>query len=120
MNRQQFVDTYAGKTVQVAGLQPVTITGQNADLSVIVASNTAARVLLDGISRAGSTTPDAINNALVQTDKSYPAGPVKFGADHTSAFKAIAQQWTGNDMLRIYPTGEGAVPMKAPVPGLSS
>jgi branched-chain amino acid transport system substrate-binding protein len=115
---QQFVDTYAGKTVQV-GQQSVTITGQNADLSAIVAANTAARVLLDAISAAGSTQPDAINTALGQIDKSYPDGPIKFGADHTATFKAIAQQWTGNDMLRIYPTGQGSVQMKAPVPGLA-
>jgi branched-chain amino acid transport system substrate-binding protein len=115
---QQFVDTYSGKTIQV-GQQSVTITGQNADLSAVVAANTAARVLLDAISAAGSTSPDAINTALAQIDKSYPAGPVKFGADHTATFKAIAQQWTGNDMLRIYPTGQGAVQMKAPVPGLA-
>jgi branched-chain amino acid transport system substrate-binding protein len=116
---QQFVDTYAGKTIQVAGQPAVTVTGQNADLSAIVAANTAARVLLDAISSAGSTSPDAINTALAQIDKSYPAGPVKFGADHTASFKAIAQQWTGNDMLRIYPAGQGAVQMKAPVPGLA-
>jgi branched-chain amino acid transport system substrate-binding protein len=115
---QQFVDTYAGKAIQV-GQQSVTITGQNADLSAIVAANTAARVLLDAISAAGSTSPDAINTALTQIDKSYPAGPIKFGADHTAALKAIAQQWTGNDMLRIYPPGAGATQMKAPVPGLN-
>jgi branched-chain amino acid transport system substrate-binding protein len=106
---QDFVNAYAAQ-----------LGGQSTDLSGIVSSNAAARVLLDAISKAGSTSPEAINTAISQTDKTYPVGPVKFGSDHTSALKAVMDQWQGANMVRVYPTGTGATPMKVPVPGLGS
>jgi branched-chain amino acid transport system substrate-binding protein len=93
--------------------------GQNTDLSGIVSSYAAAQVLLDAITKAGSTSPEAINSAIGQTDKTYAVGPVKFASDHTSALKAIMDQWQGANMVRVYPTGNGSSPIKSPVPGLS-
>jgi len=104
---QDFVNAYAQQ-----------LGGQSTDLSGIVSSYAAAQVLLDAITKAGSTSPEAINAALATTDKTYAVGPVKFGADHTSALKAIMDQWQGPNMVRVYPTGSGSTALKAPVPGL--
>ena len=38
----------------------------------------AAQVLLDGMERAGSIDPAAVNAAIGETDKTYVVGPVKF------------------------------------------
>jgi branched-chain amino acid transport system substrate-binding protein len=106
---QDFVNAYAAQ-----------LGGQSTDLSAIVSSNAAARVLFDAITKAGSTSPEAINAAIGQTDKTYPVGPVKFAQDHTAPLKTVMDQWQGPNMVRIYPTGEGAAPVKSPVPGLGS
>jgi branched-chain amino acid transport system substrate-binding protein len=106
---KEFIDAYSAQ-----------LGGVSTDLSGVVAANSATRVLLDAIAKAGTTAPDAINAALAQTDKTYPVGPIKFGTDHTAALKAVMAQWQGANMVRVYPTGTGAVPLKSPVPGLSS
>jgi branched-chain amino acid transport system substrate-binding protein len=106
---KDFIDTYSPQ-----------LGGVSTDLSGIVSSNSSARVLFEAITKAGSTAPEAINAAIAQTDKTYPVGPIKFGADHTAALKTVMAQWQGANMMRIYPTGTGSVPLKSPVPGLSS
>jgi branched-chain amino acid transport system substrate-binding protein len=106
---KEFVDAYAAQ-----------LGGVNTDLTRIVASNTAARVLFDAIVQAGSTSPEAINSAIARTDRTYPVGPIKFAADHTSALNAVMSQWQGANMVRVYPVDDAGTPLKSPVPGLGS
>lgn len=83
----------------------------------IADSYTAAKVLLDAISAAGSTDPEAINDAIGKTDKEYPVGPVKFAADHTSKISVAASQWQSGKPVIIWPkerqTGTPLFPLPA-------
>ena len=62
----------------------------------IADSDAAAQILLDAISRAGSTDAAKINTALGQTNKTYVVGPVKFAANHTAILPIVMDQWQGN------------------------
>jgi branched-chain amino acid transport system substrate-binding protein len=63
----------------------------------------AGQIMMDSISRAGSTDPAKINTALAQTDGSFVCGPVKFAADHTSVMPAIWTQWQNGKTVIIWP-----------------
>lgn len=87
-------------------------------LSIAVLAYTAAEVLMDGIVQAQSTDGPAINAAIAKTDKDYPIGRVKFAADHGTRLVPTMLQWQGKEMVRILPTGKGAVSIEAPAKGL--
>jgi branched-chain amino acid transport system substrate-binding protein len=70
----------------------------------IADSTTAALVLLDAIARAGSTDKAKVNAALAQTNKTYVAGPIKFGADHTSKLALVEDQWQNGKAVVVGPT----------------
>jgi branched-chain amino acid transport system substrate-binding protein len=70
----------------------------------IADSTTAALVLLDAIARAGSTDKAKVNAALAQTNKTYVAGPIKFGADHTSKLALVEDQWQSGKAVVVGPT----------------
>jgi branched-chain amino acid transport system substrate-binding protein len=55
----------------------------------IADSTTAAQVLLDAIARAGTTDKQKVNDAIAKTDKTYVAGPIKFGPDHTAKLALV-------------------------------
>ena len=84
----------------------------------IADSYTAARVLLDAIAAAGSLDKTKINEAIARTDRTYPVGPVKFAADHTSALPIVAMQWQGSRQNVVWPkdraTGSFILPVPAP------
>lgn len=92
--------------------------GVTSDLSVIVTSYSVASVLLDAISQAQSLDPTAINTAIGKTDKTYPIGPIQFGANHASATTAGMDQWQGENSVRIYPAAKGTGTIETPIPGL--
>ena len=94
--------------------------GRNGDLSLLVSSYSAAKVLQDALAAGRPTQPDAINNVLARTDKIYPIGPVRFMANHSAAIDAIVTQWgNGPDVQRIWPTDPpGAAPIQSPPAGL--
>ena len=99
----------------------VTTYGKNGittDLSIIVATNTAARVLFDAISQAQSLDPTAINTALGKTNKIYPLGHIQFEANHAVPIMALMDQWQGMNMVRVYPATQGAGTIATPVRGL--
>lgn len=81
----------------------------------IADSYTAAQVLLDAISAAGSTDAQKINDAISRTDKEYAVGPVKFAADHTSKIPVVVSQWQSGKPVIISPkdraTGDALFPM---------
>jgi branched-chain amino acid transport system substrate-binding protein len=92
--------------------------GDTQDLATVVAGDTAAQVLLDAIQRAGSTDASKINDAISQTDASYPFGHVKFTPQHFFAVPAIETQWQGDAMKLVAPAGSNSSKLEAPVPGL--
>jgi branched-chain amino acid transport system substrate-binding protein len=92
--------------------------GRSSDVSVVVAAYTAARILFDGIERAGSTDAGKINAAIGETNKTYPLGPAKFAPDHHAATPIYATQWQNGQTYLVYPRLKGAHKLLAPVPGL--
>ncbi|MGE4164136.1 MAG: ABC transporter substrate-binding protein [Vicinamibacterales bacterium] len=92
----------------------------NPDVGGSVLAYSAARVLMDGISQAGSTDSDAIVAALEKLEGDYPFGHVDFGDDHAAATPTFMGQWVGADIVAVT-TAEGkAGPAEpqAPVTGL--
>lgn len=105
---QEFIDAFSGE-----------LGGVNSDLGTIVYGYSIAKVLLDAISTAGSLDAEAINEAIGQTDATYPAGQIAFGDDHTAAMPAVQTQWVGNDMVLVLDAeGSAATPIVVPTPGL--
>lgn len=105
---QEFIDTHTGE-----------VGGINADLGTIVYGYTAAKVLLDAITAAGSLDADAIRDAIAATDGDYPAGSIAFDEGHAAALPAVQTQWVGNDQVLVLDgTGTAANEITAPVPGL--
>lgn len=106
---QEFIDEFTG----LAG-------GANSDLGSVVMCYTAAMVLFDAISAAGSLESDAIVAAIEATDKDYPAGRIKFAADHSDGLPAIMTQWAGGDMGYVTKADgtAGPVSIVSPVSGL--
>ena len=77
---------------------------------------TAAQVLTEAITKADSTDPTKINDALGQTDGTYVGGPVKFAApNHTSVTPLFFSQWQNQKCVIIWPqdiaNGEMIFPM---------
>ena len=93
--------------------------GVNSDLGTIVYGYSIAKVLLEAIARAGSTDPQAINDAIAQTDGDYPAGRIAFGDDHTAALTAVQTQWSGGDQVLVFDGTSGtSTPLVVPTTGL--
>jgi branched-chain amino acid transport system substrate-binding protein len=87
------------------------------DRQHIAANYAITKVLLDAISRAGSSDPAKINEALRTTNLDTVLGPIKFDDKNTSTLKAFMNQWQGSDVKRIYPPGDGAAAPVSPMPG---
>lgn len=104
---EEFVSKFASKT------------GDNEDLSTIVLSYTAAKIMFDAIERAGSTDPEKINAALAKTDGDYPAGHIEFADDHSSGIFLTEKQWVSpTDEQVIYPPDRAQKKVTTPVTGL--
>lgn len=87
---QEFIDAYAEE-----------LGGINSDLGNVVYGYSIAKVLIEAIERAGSADPDAINDAIGETDGTFPAGEIGFSEDHTATLPAVQTQWVGNDQLLV-------------------
>ncbi len=84
----------------------------------IADTDTAAQVLLDAITRAGSLDPNAINNQIAKTDKTYVVGHIKFGPDHTSTLRMVEERWhNGKSMASPRSTGQPPRCSSPPVAG---
>jgi branched-chain amino acid transport system substrate-binding protein len=70
----------------------------------IADSATAAQVLLDGFTSAGTTDKEKVNTAIGQTNKTYVAGPIKFAADHTAKLNLVEIQWQNGKPVVVGPT----------------
>ena len=64
----------------------------------------AAQIMMQAISKAGGTEPQAIVDALAATDGTFVCGPVKFDANHTVGAepgrRAVAGRHLGADLAR--------------------
>jgi branched-chain amino acid transport system substrate-binding protein len=78
------------------------------DLSLAVASMTAADVLLDAIKAAGTTDAAKVNAAIARTDKTYTFAPIKFGKGNAAVTPSVMQQWQGGTAVQVYPVTDGA------------
>jgi branched-chain amino acid transport system substrate-binding protein len=78
----------------------------------IADSYTAARVLFDAIAAAGTLDKQQINAAIARTDKIYPVGPVKFGANHAAALNLVEMQWQGGEPKVVWPKARATAPFK--------
>jgi branched-chain amino acid transport system substrate-binding protein len=87
------------------------------DLSLAIASLTAAHVLMDAISKAGTTDPAKVNEAIKATDKTYPFAKIKFGKDNAATTPSLMQQWRKGTTVQVLPPANG-VKLAAPVAGL--
>ena len=65
--------------------------------------------MMQAITKAGGTEPQAIVDALAATDGTFVCGPVKFDANHTSALNLVVAQWQNGTSKQIWPAGEGAI-----------
>jgi branched-chain amino acid transport system substrate-binding protein len=64
---------------------------------------TATQIILESITKANSTDPQKIANAIGSTDGTYVGGPVKFAADHTSVTPLFFTQWQNGKSIIIWP-----------------
>jgi branched-chain amino acid transport system substrate-binding protein len=82
----------------------------------IADSYTAAKVLTDAIATAGTTDKQAVNTAIGKTDKDYPVGRVKFGADNTAKLAVVEVQWQHGKTVVVWPKNESTGSFLFPAP----
>lgn len=82
----------------------------------IADSYTAASVLIDAIATAGSTDPRQINDAIRDTDKDYPVGPVTFAEDHTAKIPVVMSQWQNGEAVMVHPQDRSTGSVVFPLP----
>lgn len=87
------------------------------DLGFAVAAYSAAEIVGDAITSAGSTASAQVNAEIKATDKTYPFGPIKFGSDHTDSTPLALAQWQKGSSAQILPSVSG-VTLEVPPPGL--
>ncbi len=68
----------------------------------IADSYTAAMVLMDAISAAGSTDKAKVNAAIARTNKTYVVGPIHFDANHTSKLPLVEDQWQNGQSKVVF------------------
>ncbi len=75
----------------------------------------SAQIMMDAISRAGSTEPQAIVDAIAATDGEFVCGPIKFAPDHTAELSLVVAQWQDGTSKQVWPEGEGSFPIIFPM-----
>lgn len=82
----------------------------------IADSYTAAKVLLQAISAAGSLAPAAINAAIGRTDGEFVVGRVRFDARHFARLPIVSMQWQQGATVVVWPakfaTGKLLFPLR--------
>jgi len=82
----------------------------------IADSYVAARVLLDAIAAAGSVDKLKVNAAIALTNRTYPVGAVKFGANHTAPLGIAELQWQAGATQVVWPVAAKTAQFMFPVP----
>lgn len=90
------------------------------DLGIAVVALSAAQVLFNAVSTAGSTDPAKINAALAATNKIFPIGRIAFAANHTSQTSLYVAQWQHGTVVQLVPSAHGdPAKFEFPAPGLA-
>lgn len=85
-----------------------------------IASYAMVQLMADAISRAGSTDPDAINEALASSqDIETVLAKISIGDDHRGVIPVSALQWQGGRQVTVWPADQATSTLVAPVPGLA-
>ncbi len=86
----------------------------------VVSSYAMVEILADAITRAGSTDPDALNEAIGQTkDLGTALASITFDEKHRAVIPVSAVQWQGDAQPTVWPADQAEAPLVAPVPGLA-
>ena len=86
----------------------------------VVSSYAMVQIVADAISRAGSTDPDAVNEALAQTkDLDTVLASITFDEKHRAVIPVSAVQWQGEAQPTVWPADQATATLLAPVPGLA-
>ena len=89
----------------------------NVEIGQVTDAYTIAQVLMDAISKAGSTEPKAIGDELSKTDGEYVSGSVKFDKDHAAPLKLVVLQWTKDGETAVeFPESAAKTPLTYPLP----
>ncbi|MEN3305964.1 MAG: branched-chain amino acid transport system substrate-binding protein, partial [Micromonosporaceae bacterium] len=57
-----------------------------------------------------------INGEIAKTDKTYVAGAIKFGADHTSTLPMVEEQWQDGKSVVVAPKDRATAQIIFPLP----
>ena len=79
-------------------------------------ARSAAQILLDAITAAGSTDPEKINSAIRDTNKVYVVGPVQFDQTHTAKLPVVSLQWQGGKTVVVWPKDAKTGSFLFPIP----
>ncbi|MFE2427799.1 amino acid ABC transporter substrate-binding protein [Streptomyces sp. NPDC059373] len=82
----------------------------------IADTSTAAQILIDAITRAGTTDKAKVNAEIGRTDATYVVGRIKFGADHTATLPMVEDQWHNGKTVVIAPAKEATGKVLFPLP----
>lgn len=82
----------------------------------IADSYSVAMVLLDAIAAAGSLDPQAINDAIAATDKTYAVGPISFDDEHAARIAVVQSQWQDGVPVIVWPLEQATGEFLFPVP----
>ncbi len=79
------------------------------------------QVVADALSRAKSTDPEKIRQALIATNMMTIEGPVKFNPDGTSNMITVIDQWQGGTTQElVWPPEHQSKPLIYPAPAFSA
>ena len=85
-----------------------------------LASYAMVQVMADAISRAGSTDPEAINEALAETEGlDTVLAEITLDDDNRAVLPVSAVQWQGDRQVTVWPEDQATGEFLAPVPGLA-
>jgi len=79
-------------------------------------SYATGQILMDAITKANSTDPQKIVDAIAATDGVYVCGPVKFDANHTATLQSLITQWQSGKSEIIWPKDMATAEVIFPLP----
>jgi branched-chain amino acid transport system substrate-binding protein len=96
------------------------VLGQGQAAHGFIACYAMVQIMAAALTRAGSTSPEALNTALAQT-KDLPTvlGRITIGPDHRGILPVTALQWQGDKQVTVWPPDQATGTFQAPVAGLA-
>jgi branched-chain amino acid transport system substrate-binding protein len=79
-------------------------------------SYATGQILMDAITKANSTDPQKIVDAIAATDGEYVCGPIKFDANHTATLQSLLTQWQSGKSEIIWPESMATSKVIFPLP----